>query len=194
MTIPYTYKVLSSDLPAKCMVVEYSAEGYPTLQVGLPLPVVGVEARDIIERYNPTAQWYDSTLTYQDVPVGLEGSIPYVETSLDMAKLTKLAQLADWRYALEVGGVTVEGIAVSTSRQSQAQLTSTYANLKDGLISSVEWKQIGGSFATLNLTQMEKIVAAVALHVQTSFSTEKFYSEQIKACTTIAEVDAITLP
>jgi len=195
MNIPYTYKVISTDLPAKCMVVEYSAEGYPTLQVGLPLPVVGVEAKDIIERYNPTAQWYNSTLTYQDVPVGLEGSsAPYVETSLATVKSTKLAQLADWRYALEVSGVTVDGIAVSTSRQSQAQLTSTYNNLKDGLISSVEWKQIGGSFATLNLTQMEKIVAAVALHVQTSFSTEKFYSEQIKACTTIAEVDAIILP
>lgn len=194
MNIPYTYKVISTDLPAKCMVVEYSAEGYPTLQVGLPLPVVGVEARDIIERYNPTAQWYDSTLTYQDVPVGLEGSTPYVETSLTTVKSTKLAQLADWRYTLEVGGVTIEGITVSTSRQSQAQLTSTYNNLKDGLISSVEWKQIGGSFVTLNLTQMEKVVAAVALHIQTSFSTEKIYSEQIKACTSIAEVDAITFP
>jgi hypothetical protein len=176
------------------MVVEYSAEGYPTLLVGLPLPVVGVEARDIIERYAPTRQWYDSILTYQDVPVGLEGSTPYVETSLDMVKATKLAKLADWRYALEVSGVTVEGVMVSTSRQSQAQLTSTYNNLKDGLISSVEWKQIDGSFATLNLTQMKKIVAAVALHVQTSFSTEKIYSEQIKACTTIQEVDAIILP
>jgi len=194
MNIPYTYKVISTDLPAKCMVVEYSAEGYPTLQVGLPLPVVGVEARDIIERYNPTAQWYDSTLTYQDVPVGLEGSTPYVETSLATVKSTKLAQLADWRYALEVGGVTIEGITVSTSRQSQAQLTSTYNNLKEGFISSVEWKQIGGSFVTLNLTQMEKVVAAVALHIQTSFSTEKIYSEQIKACTTIEEVDAIILP
>lgn len=194
MNIPYTYKVISTDLPAKCMVVEYSAEGYPTLQVGLPLPVVGVEARDIIERYNPTAQWYDSTLTYQDVPVGLEGSTPYVETSLATVKSTKLAQLADWRYALEVGGVAIEGITVSTSRQSQAQLTSTYNNLKEGFISSVEWKQIGGSFVTLNLTQMEKVVAAVALHIQTSFSTEKIYSEQIKACTTIADVDAITFP
>ena len=194
MNIPYTYKVISTDLPAKCMVVEYSAEGYPTLQVGLPLPVVGVEARDIIERYNPTAQWYDSTLVYQDVPVGLEGSTPYVETSLATVKSTKLAQLADWRYTLEIGGVSIEGITVSTSRQSQAQLTSTYNNLKDGLISSVEWKQIGGSFVTLNLTQMEKVVAAVALHIQTSFSTEKIYSEQIKACTTIEEVDAIILP
>jgi hypothetical protein len=194
MNIPYTYKVLSSDVPAKCMVVEYSAAGYPTLQVGLPLPVTGVDVKTIIEMYAPTAQWYDSTLVYQDVAVGLEGSVPHVETSLATVKSTKLAQLADWRYKLEVGGVTVEGIMVSTSRQSQAQLTSIYNNLKDGLISSVEWKQIGGSFVTLDTAQMAKVVAAVALHVQASFSAEKTYSEQIKACTTIAEVDAITLP
>jgi len=194
MTIPYTYKVISSDVPAKCMVVEYSATGYPTLQVGLPLPATGVDVKTIIEMYAPTAQWYDSTLVYQDVAVGLEGSIPHVETSLDMAKAVKLAKLADWRYALETSGVTVGDITVGTSRQSQAQLTATYANLKDGLISSVEWKQPNGSFVTLDTAQMGTVMAAVALHVQTSFTSEKIYSEQIKACTTIAEVDAITLP
>jgi hypothetical protein len=194
MTIPYTYKVLSSDLPAKCMVVEYSAVGYPTLQVGLRLPVTGVDVKTIIEMYAPTAQWYDSTLVYQDVTVGLEGSVPHVETSLDTVKAAKLTKLADWRYVLETSGVTVEGVTVSTSRQSQAQLTATYANLKDGLISSVEWKQPNGSFVTLDAAQMGAVVAAVALHVQTSFTSEKMYSEQIKACTTVAEVDAITLP
>lgn len=194
MTIPYTYKVLSSDLPAKCMVVEYSAVGYPTLQVGLRLPVTGVDAKTIIEMYAPTTQWDDFTQVYQDVVVGLEGSVPYVETSLDMVKAAKLAKLADWRYALETSGVTVEGVFVSTSRQAQAQLTSTYNNLKDGVLSTVDWKQPVGSFATLDTAHMAKIVAAVALHVQASFSAEKTYSEQIKACTTIAEVDAITLP
>lgn len=194
MIIPYTYKVVSTDVPAKCMVVEYSAAGYETLRVGVPLPITGGSATDIIKIYAPTAQWRDSTLVYQDVPVGLEGLVPQVETSLDIAKAVKLAELADWRFALETSMVTVDGIKISTSRQSQAQLAAAYANLKDSLISSVEWKQVDGSFATIDTAQMGRIVAAVALHIQASFSAEKVYSEQIKACTTVAEVEAIALP
>lgn len=194
MTIPYTYKVVHTDVPAKCMVVEYAAIGYATLQIGMPLPIVGQNIEAIVKQYAPIPQWRDSQLVYSDVPTGTEGSIPPVTTTLEMAKVTKLAEIAAWRYNLEVSGVFVNGVAIRTDRESQSQLASAYTSLKNGLLTSVEWKAADGTFATLGLAQVEGIAAAVASHVQMSFASEKTYVEQVNACTTIAEVDAITLP
>ena len=83
MTIPYTYKILLSDVPAKCMVVEYSAAGQPTLQVGVPLPATDGDTEAIIEMYAPIAQWPDFTPVQQDVAVGSEGiSLSKIDTPL----------------------------------------------------------------------------------------------------------------
>lgn len=83
MTIPYTYKILSINVPAKCMVVEYSAVGQPTLQVGVPLPATDNDTETIIEMYAPIAHWPDAMPVQQDVAVGSEGiSLSKVDTPL----------------------------------------------------------------------------------------------------------------
>jgi hypothetical protein len=194
MTIPYTYKVLHTDVPAKCMVVEYIASGYPTLQLGMPLPIAGQNAEDIIKRYAPIPQWVETTLVYEDVPTGTEGTVPPVTTTLEMAKTAKLAELADWRYRMETGGVSVGGVMVRTDRESQSQLAGAFTSLKEGFITEVQWKQADGTFTTLTLPSIEAIASAVAAHVQMSFASEKTYAEQINACTTVEAVQAITLP
>ena len=73
MTIPYTYEIVFRDVPAKCMVVEYSAVGQPTLQVGVPLPATDDDTATIIEMYAPIAHWPNATPVYEDVAVGSEG-------------------------------------------------------------------------------------------------------------------------
>jgi len=83
VTIPYTYEIVFRDVPAKCMVVEYSAVGQPTLQVGVPLPATDDDTATIIEMYAPIAHWPNATPVYEDVAVGSEGiSLSRSDTSV----------------------------------------------------------------------------------------------------------------
>lgn len=194
MTIPYTYRVTHADLSAKCMVVEYTATGYPTLQVGMPLPVSGQTVDSVVQRYAPIPQWVETTLTYADVPIGLRGAVPVALTTLEAARAQKLAEIADWRYRMETSGIVVGGVAVRTDRESQAMLAGAYTSLKEGFVNEIQWKQADGTFTTLTLPAVEAVASAVAAHVQMSFASEKQYADQVNACTTVEEVQAVTLP
>lgn len=121
-------------------------------------------------------------------------SVPVPATTLDAAKAAKKKEVAAWRYRAEVGGVTVNGVRVLTDRESQAQLTGALFSLQANLLPSINWKSANGAFVSLSLPETQAIAQAVAQHVQSSFDAEMAYRAQIDACTTVAEVQAITLP
>lgn len=75
--ITYTYKVITSSLDNKTMEVEYTAEGYPTMLVGMPLPVGDVAIATVIEQYAPIHRWIESTAVPVSVPVGTSGVVSY---------------------------------------------------------------------------------------------------------------------
>ncbi len=76
-TLTYAYKVIRSDTDLKVMEVEYTAEGYPTYLVGLPLPTEGVDPTAIIAAYAPVHRWLESTAVVVDVPAGTSGILTY---------------------------------------------------------------------------------------------------------------------
>lgn len=90
-----------------------------------------------------------------------------------------LADVAAKRWQVETGGIVIAGYPIATDRESQAQLTSSYASLKYGLISSTHWKAADGRFIILALAEMEQIVQAVASHVRSCFSAEQAHTEAI---------------
>jgi hypothetical protein len=80
MTITYTYNVITSKPDLKFMEVEYSADGYPSVTIGMPLPTaVGEDPVAIIEAYAPISRWVESTIAVAavDVPIGTTGIITY---------------------------------------------------------------------------------------------------------------------
>ncbi|MDE4304029.1 DUF4376 domain-containing protein [Phaeobacter gallaeciensis] len=92
------------------------------------------------------------------------------------------ANLAAYRWDVETGGVDLGGSQIETTREAQAQISSTYSALKDGLVTSVEWKAATG-WLVLDLSAFTPIAQAVATHVQACFAAERAVSTQIDALT-----------
>jgi len=197
MSIAYSYKIISKDIAAKVMEVVYTSPGRSPVHVGTRLPYVGESELAVIQMYAPVAYWREQDMEVQDVEVGKTGDVtpPDVEpTTLGTAKQAKAAAIAAWRYALEISGVVVGGSVVLTDRESQAQLTGAYQTLKDGLVSSIDWKTGDGSFVTITLAEVTALAQAVAQHVQASFTQEKNLLAQVAAAQSIEEVNSIVLP
>jgi len=114
--------------------------------------------------------------------------------TLDELKILKIAEIAAWRYAEETGGIVVDGLPITTDRDSQVAVTSAYANLKNGLISSVNWKTANGSWVTLELAEFEQIAKQVALHVQACFTQERQLVELVNKATSGEAVAAVVAP
>lgn len=194
--ITYNYEIIKVDKQSKCMEVVYSSPGKPTLHIGARLPYVGETLDSIIQMYSPVRMWEEQEAQVQDVAVGLTGSwSPATPTvTLESTKKDKLAEIAAWRYQRETSGVRFNGTTIATDRQSQAQVTSAFISLSQGLVQSVQWKGEDGVWVTLNLPEITAIAGAVAAHVQGCFADESAYADQVNACTTIDQVNAIVLP
>lgn len=102
------------------------------------------------------------------------------EAAAARARLHK--NLADYRWGVETGGVDLAGSQIETTREAQAQISSTYSALKNGLVTSVEWKAATG-WLVLDLSAFTPIAQAVATHVQACFAAERAVSTQIDALT-----------
>jgi len=57
MSVNYRYEITKVDAAARCMEIEYSAEGYKTYTSGARLPSVGETVEDVVRMYAPLALW-----------------------------------------------------------------------------------------------------------------------------------------
>lgn len=117
-------------------------------------------------------------ITYEPDPVRADdryywnGDISTPKGIEDVKKL-KLADIASSRFALETGGIELPGgIKIKTDRESQAQLSSAYSSLKDGLIPNTPWKTATGLSVLVTLDELRPIATAVAYHVRACFQAE----------------------
>lgn len=85
--------------------------------------------------------------------------------------LDKEAYLAQIRYAVEVGGMTFEGLPIATDINTQTKLLGAREMAKGDPEFSIRWKSIEG-FVTLNAAQVIAISDAVGMHVQKCFAIE----------------------
>jgi len=92
-------------------------------------------------------------------------------------------QIADRRWQAEVAGITVNGMAVATDRDSQALITgAALAAMRDPAY-VCRWKTAAG-FVELNAEQLTAVADTVRAHVQACFDRE---------AALLAELDAGTL-
>lgn len=99
---------------------------------------------------------------------------------LPLLRADMLSALADYRYQVETGGITLpDGTRIKTEREDQAMTNAAYSSLKNGLVSSTEWKSANG-WLTVTLTELEPVATVLARHVAASFGAERDVAEQIK--------------
>ncbi len=105
------------------------------------------------------------------------------------------AYAASKRFAVETGGIVLNGMQVMTDRASQSLITGAYNYVQANPDVLVKFKTAAG-FVELTVTQMTAIANAVGAHVQASFAAEGAVNAAIVAgtITTKAEVDAFAWP
>lgn len=193
MSISYNYEIISVDQSARVMEVVYTAEGRQTMHISARLTYQGESLEAVIDMYSPVAYWREQEAQVV-VPALGSGSIgQVVPETLETAKAKKLAEIAAWRYGVETAGVSLGGATIRTDRESQAQITGAYTSLKNGLLTSVNWKDANGQWVALTLAQIEPIAAAVAQHVQSCFNAEMSLANQVNAAQTIEAVNAVVI-
>ncbi|WP_438402346.1 DUF4376 domain-containing protein [Aeromonas veronii] len=106
------------------------------------------------------------------------------------SKVAMLAEVAAKRWQVETGGIIVSGYSIATDRESQAQLSSSYSSLKNGLITDTPWKTADGRFIFVTLVDLEPFAQAVSAHVQACFAAEQAHFEAIDKIQSQADLDA----
>ena len=115
--------------------------------------------------------------------------------SPEPAPVDLYAYAATKRYAVETGGVVIDGMRVMTDRQSQSLITGAYNYVQANPDVTVNFKTASG-FVELTAAQMTAIANAVGAHVKASFAAEGEVDKQIIAgtITTTAEIDVFSWP
>lgn len=96
------------------------------------------------------------------------------------AELTAYA--AEARWAKEIGGITIQGLPVDTTRDSQAMINGAF-NLVTAEPSTVIKFKTPAGFVELDAAAMTAIAVAVGQHVQSVFATEAQVNADIEAGT-----------
>ncbi|MDR1471362.1 MAG: DUF4376 domain-containing protein, partial [Synergistaceae bacterium] len=90
---------------------------------------------------------------------------------LKMARAAKLAEIAAARWREEVGGTAVNGMAIDTSRESQALVTGATPQATIDPEYTCRWKTAAG-FVELDAAAILAVAVAVRTHVQACFDKE----------------------
>lgn len=106
-------------------------------------------------------------------------------------KAALAAYAAARRYAVETGGITVNGQPIKTDRESQALITGAY-NLSLAVPDTTIQFKTETSFVALSADDVKAIAIAVGQHVQAAFAKEAEVAAAINAgtITDTAGVDA----
>ena len=107
-----------------------------------------------------------------------------------ITKESLIAAVADKRWQVETGGLSVGGADIKTDRESRAQLSNTCSSLADGLIPNTPWKTASGEFIEVTLAEIEPVAQAVEVFVRACFAAEKAHCEAIDALVEQSEIDA----
>jgi len=124
----------------------------------------------------------------QQTPASLQAVLTPYGLWVDLS-----AYAAAKRYAVETGGILVNGAPIATDRESQAMIGNAFAYVQAASAASVSYKTAAG-FVSLTADQIKAVALAVGAHVQACFKAEDDADAGINASpptiTTFAQVDA----
>lgn len=140
------------------------------------------------ERYGDEALTPDPE---RRVVVVTRAVVPWNDEEIEAAKAERRAemaqQIADRRWQAEVAGITVNGMAVATDRDSQALITGATVQAMLDPSYALRWKTPDG-FVDLTAEQIIGVATAARAHVQAAFNREAELLEALEAGTFTPEM------
>lgn len=117
-------------------------------------------------------------------------SLP-VPPTLAEAMAAKLSEVAEYRLAVETGGIVFGGVPIPTDRATASIITAAYVTASADASYVVEnWKVSDTTFITLDAPTIISLAEAVRAHIQTSFNRNASMSAEVQALATAAAVNA----
>jgi len=110
----------------------------------------------------------------------------------DRKKEEKAERLSAKRYAIETGGITINGVTVATDRESQGLIDGAARLAAREPDETIKFKAVTG-WVTLDAATMDAIAVAIGRHVRKCFAREAELSALIDAAETIEELEAIDI-
>jgi len=87
--------------------------------------------------------------------------------------------LAAYRYQVETGGITINGMTIQTDRESRANIMGARIAAKENSQYTVTWKTAEG-FQTLDAATIISVADAVRQHVEAAFAAEATVQAEIE--------------
>lgn len=119
------------------------------------------------------------------------------EGRLAQARFEKRLTLQYHRFQVETEGTRLpSGHTVETTREHQAQITTVFASLVNGVSKTVAFKGPDGWVRGASLEDVRPVVKLINDHVQQAFDAESQVDDQIAGATTeqaLADLDVVTL-
>ncbi|MGQ9367404.1 DUF4376 domain-containing protein [Azospirillum sp. ST 5-10] len=112
---------------------------------------------------------------------------------LAAAKAARKEALAEQRWTVECGGITVGGTRIATDDRSKLLLNGKYRVAEKSPDAGHRWKSEDGTELVLTSAQVIAIGDAVADHVQACFDRELDLIAAIDAATTVQAVAAVAI-
>lgn len=135
---------------------------------------------------------------HAEVEAWVAAGSPLYGPTLEEAKATALARLADRRWQAETAGVAHAGHTWHTTQDGRVNIAGAVqaAAMFEGVHGagtwSTDWKTVHG-WASVDLATIQAAGLAVVAHIQACFAREKQIADAIEAAATVAAVQAIDL-
>jgi hypothetical protein len=114
--------------------------------------------------------------------------------TLNEAKAAAMAAIRSKRWAVETGGVVINGATIRTDETSQMKLNGAVALFaNDPTLTAVDWEAQPGVWVQVDAATMKAIGVAAGRHVQACFSHARALSEAVNAAADQAALDAIDI-
>lgn len=197
MSIEYTYEVVSVDENAKCMEILYRSEGRESLHIGARLPFEEETLDSIVAMYAPIAYWLERDRQVVAVTVGSKGTMlpdSAAPLTLEEARTAKCGYVAQRMEALTRTPITVGAYSVSANLNSLTSALLAYTALKEGIVSSADFKTANGSTMQLDLDTAKELLGMLTSRVQQLLAEEQTLLAAVAAASSIAELDDPAAP
>jgi len=114
---------------------------------------------------------------------------PEPEPTFEELKAAKLAELDDYRWQREIGGVQFAGMTISTDSNSQQKIAAVYTMAKlDPNYGVPIWEVMPGVFVPLDNATIVALGEVVRQHIQMTFNLKAALYPRIQS---LASVDAV---
>lgn len=191
----YEYEVVSVNLESRSMMVNYKAEGFAGILVGARIPVDGETLAGVVAQFAPWGVWNEVVVGIHPPAVGESGTIIAVKDESNMTlaelKVAKRKELDLARQAQIESPMDVDGIIVSANDHTITMLRAANDALNADMRNTVDWRDDGGGWVTLNKALVSKLLMAVATRVEDCYTLNRQLETAVEAVTTAEAIMAI---